>query len=143
MDRAKLLSGMPLRGTYALFLHLEHDTPIVVGRLGTFCFPTGYYIYVGSALGSGGLPARLARHHRQQKRLHWHIDYLLEYARIVGVETDTSGKRRECAWARKWLNTPGVQVIAPGFGASGCGCLAHLMYTNSAGLLGGALNGTR
>jgi Uri superfamily endonuclease len=131
MDRAKLLSGMPLRGTYALFLHLEHDTPIVVGRLGTFHFPAGYYIYVGSALGGGGLSARLARHYRQQKKLHWHIDYLLAHARIVGVRTDASGERLECVWARKWLDTPGVQVIAPGFGASDCGCPAHLIYLGS------------
>ena len=128
MDRAKLLSGMPLRGTYALFLHLEHDTPIVVGRLGTFHFRAGYYIYVGSALGNGGLSARLARHHRSQKRLHWHIDYWLAHARIVGVQTDASGERLECVWARNWLDTPGAQVIAPHFGTSDCACPTHLIY---------------
>jgi Uri superfamily endonuclease len=125
------LSDRSLRGAYALFLQLEQDTPIVVGRLGTFCFPTGYYVYVGSALGSGGLSARLARHRRQQKRLHWHIDYLLAHARIIGIQTDASGERLECVWARKWLDTPGVQVIVPGLGASDCGCPAHLIYLGS------------
>jgi len=117
-----------LRGTYALFLQLGQDTPITVGRLGTFSFRVGYYVYVGSALGSGGLSARLARHHRQQKRLHWHIDYLLARAHIVGILADTSGERLECAWARKWLDTPGARSIVPGFGASDCDCPAHLIY---------------
>jgi Uri superfamily endonuclease len=130
MVRLELL-GVSLRGTYALFLQLERDVPIAVGRLGTCCFPRGHYVYVGSALGSGGLPARLARHHRQQKRLHWHIDYFLARAPIVGVQTDASGERLECAWAREWLDTPGAQVIAPGFGASDCACPAHLIYLGS------------
>jgi len=126
---------MPLRGTYILFLQLEQDMRISVGHLGTFRFPQGYYLYVGSALGSGGLPARLRRHQRQQKRLHWHIDYFLAHARIVGVQTDNSGERLECTWARKWLDSPAAQVIAPGFGASDCACPAHLVY------LGGVLPG--
>jgi Uri superfamily endonuclease len=117
-----------LRGTYALVLQLGQDTPVTVGRLGTFCFRAGYYVYVGSALGSGGLPARLARHHRQQKRLHWHVDYLLTHAHIIAVQVDTSGERQECIWAREWLATPGAQVPAPGFGASDCACPAHLAY---------------
>lgn len=136
------MSDRPLRGTYALFLQLEQDTSIVVGRLGTFAFPSGYYIYVGSALGSGGLSARLARHQRRQKRLHWHIDYLLARARIIGVRTDASGERLECLWARKWLDTPGVQVIVPRFGASDCACPTHLLYSASASLPGAESYGT-
>lgn len=124
----KLSSG---RGTYALLLQLDADWQIAIGRLGVFCFPRGYYVYVGSALGSGGLAARLARHRRQQKRLHWHIDYLLAHARIGGVQTDSSGERLECTWAREWLAVPGAQVIAPRFGASECTCPAHLIYLGS------------
>lgn len=131
MGRSGPAEGMALRGTYALFLQLEQDMSVAIGRLGTFCFPRGYYIYVGSALGSGGVPARLARHRRQQKRRHWHIDHFLAQARIVGVQTDASGERLECAWAREWLATPGAQVPAPGFGASDCACPAHLVYIGS------------
>jgi Uri superfamily endonuclease len=123
-------------GTYALLLRLWAGADITVGRLGIFTFPAGYYVYVGSALGRGGLPARLARHGRQQKRMHWHIDYLLAYARIIGVQTDTSGERLECTWARKWLHKPGAQIIAPGFGASDCRCPAHLVYSESTHLIG-------
>jgi len=137
-----VVSHAPSRGTYALFLQLEQDMSIAVGGLGTFCFPQGYYVYVGSALGSGGLPARLARHRRQQKRLRWHIDYLLAHARIVGVQTDTSGERLECTWAQKWLSMPGAQVLAPGFGASDCDCPAHLIYGGSASVIGEEWYGT-
>ncbi|MGB9879850.1 MAG: GIY-YIG nuclease family protein [Anaerolineae bacterium] len=115
-------------GTYALILKLEKETQIRIGRLGTFSFPPGYYVYVGSALGSGGLQARLARHQRSDKKLHWHIDYLLAHARIVGIQVDHSGKRLECRWAQVLLSEPWARVVAPRFGASDCRCLTHLIY---------------
>jgi Uri superfamily endonuclease len=117
-----------LRGTYALLVELDQSTVMAVGRLGSYCFPEGCYVYVGSALGSGGLAARLARHRRSDKKLHWHIDYFLRHAHIVGVETDDSGRRLECAWALALTRMPESRVIAPGFGASDCACLSHLIY---------------
>lgn len=117
-----------LSGTYALILKVEKETRICIGRLGTFYFPSGYYVYVGSALGRGGLKARLARHQRGDKKFHWHIDYFLVHACIVGIQVDSSGKRLECHWAQALLNTPGAQIIAPRFGASDCCCPAHLIY---------------
>ena len=45
-------------GTYALLLKLDKQEKITVGKLCTFDFPAGYYLYVGSALGPGGLQAR-------------------------------------------------------------------------------------
>ena len=122
-------------GTYALILELDQETVITVGRLGTFCFPAGYYAYVGSALGSGGLEARLARHRRQDKRIRWHIDYVLAHACIVDVKVDDSGERLECAWARALLSMPGAQVVAPRFGSSDCACPSHLVYLGSSGRL--------
>lgn len=116
-------------GTYALYLKIEQETKISVGRLGIFVFPAGYYVYVGSALGSGGLRARLSRHQRGDKKLYWHIDYFLLHANIVGVQVDSSGERLECRWAQALLSVPGAQVIAPRFGASDCRCPAHLIYT--------------
>ncbi len=115
-------------GTYALYLKLEQETRISVGRLGVFCFPAGYYVYVGSALGSGGLRARLARHQRRDKKLYWHIDYFLTHASIVGVRVDFAGERLECHWAQLLLRIPGAQIIAPRFGASDCRCFAHLIF---------------
>ena len=36
----------------------------------------GYYVYVGSAMGSGGVAARLKHHSKISKKLHWHLEYL-------------------------------------------------------------------
>ncbi|HOU25076.1 MAG TPA: GIY-YIG nuclease family protein [Anaerolineae bacterium] len=121
-------------GTYALVLELPRSARVRIGRLGTFRFPAGCYIYVGSALGPGGLRARLERHCRRRKKMHWHIDYLLARARIAAVRHDASGERLECAWARNYEKCPGVSIIVPGFGASDCSCRSHLFYRGSSPL---------
>jgi Uri superfamily endonuclease len=118
-------------GTYALLIQLKRDATIAVGRLGSFRFPAGYYVYIGSALGPGGLKARLARHRRHDKTPHWHIDFLLAQAEILGIRIDESGQRLECQWARALLSAPGAQVVAPGMGSSDCGCPSHLIYFDS------------
>lgn len=115
-------------GTYALFLELARPARIRIGRLGTFFFPSGHYIYVGSALGPGGLRARLERHLRRRKKLHWHIDYLLARAKTIAVRQEPSGERLECVWARNYVKHPGVTIIVPGFGASDCSCPTHLFH---------------
>jgi Uri superfamily endonuclease len=116
------------RGTYALLLKLERGAEIAVGRLGVESFPAGYYVYVGSALGPGGLAARLARHRRSQKKLFWHIDYFLTRARIVDTLQDASGQRLECCWVCRLMRIPGAQVVVRGFGASDCRCSSHLIF---------------
>jgi Uri superfamily endonuclease len=127
-------------GTYALLLRLDKRERITVGKLGTFDFPVGYYLYVGSALGPGGLRARLARHRRGSdsssqpnsdptgKKLHWHIDYLLQRARLVEVWSVTSEERLECKWGEVASGLSGAQVPVWGFGSSDCRCPAHLIY---------------
>ena len=65
----------PLKGTYCLLIHLKQDSKITIGKLGEKNFQKGYYIYVGSALNS--LKTRIQRHLRKEKKIHWHIDYLL------------------------------------------------------------------
>jgi Uri superfamily endonuclease len=116
------------RGTYLLGMWLDKSVCLAVGRLGRFAFPSGYYVYAGSAQGPGGLSARLARHRRQEKRLHWHVDYLLACARLVEVWTAVLDQRLECAWAQAMMELTAAQVPVPRFGASDCRCLAHLVY---------------
>ena len=119
------------KGTYALLLRLDDPELIQVGRLGKFAFPAGWYVYVGSARGPGGLAARLARHRRRRadgKRLRWHVDYLRERARLVEVWNAVSEQRLECAWARVLAAAPGGEVPVPRFGASDCRCPAHLIH---------------
>jgi len=118
----------PTKGVYALVLRLEGREEITIGRLGKFAFPAGYYLYVGSALGSGGLEARLARHRRRDKKLHWHIDYLLEHAHLVEVWSAASTDRLECLWAKTARQIPDGEIPVPGFGSSDCRCPSHLIY---------------
>jgi Uri superfamily endonuclease len=127
-------------GTYALLLKLDKQERITVGKLGTFDFPAGYYLYVGSALGPGGLQARLARHRRvcesspqsspsqTAKKLHWHIDYLLQQAQRIEVWSVASKERLECKWSEAARRLPEAQVPVRGFGSSDCHCPAHLIY---------------
>lgn len=125
---------MTTRGSYCLVLWLEAAKIIPIGRLGTFEFPAGFYLYFGSALGPGGVKARVARHRRVEKRRHWHIDYLLERATLVDVWMVLSDERLECRWAaiaRRW---PQASFPAPRFGASDCRCLAHLVHVGLARL---------
>ncbi|AEM39344.1 protein of unknown function DUF123 [Pyrolobus fumarii 1A] len=77
----------------------------------------GFYVYVGSGWGPGGLRARLKRHLMdRRRRLHWHIDRLLAsgYARPVCVVYSV-GCNAEKRIARV-LST--VFDPIPGFGSS-------------------------
>lgn len=119
------------KGTYALLLRLDDPELIRVGRLGEFTFPAGWYVYVGSARGPGGLAARLARHRRQiadGKRPRWHVDYLRESASLIEVWSRVTDQRLECTWARAFADAPGAEIPIPRFGASDCRCPAHLIY---------------
>jgi Uri superfamily endonuclease len=114
-------------GSYLLLLDLAAPTRLTVGRLGTFDFPAGRYAYAGSARGSGGLRARVARHLRTEKRLHWHVDYLAARAPVVKAWYVESIERLECVWAARLRALPGVGLPVEGFGSSDCGCRAHLL----------------
>jgi Uri superfamily endonuclease len=82
-------------GTYVLVMRLAAPVTLTVGRLGALSLDAGLYLYVGSAL--GGLRARLERHLRADKRLHWHVDYLLRCARVEAVWYRHGRERQECA----------------------------------------------
>jgi Uri superfamily endonuclease len=113
-------------GTYQLYLRLDQPTTVEVGRLGTFDFPVGRYVYTGSAL--GGLEARVNRHLRSEKKLRWHIDHLLLHARITRVRTFPSSDRLECELNACVLLRRGARVPVTGFGSSDCRCASHLVY---------------
>jgi Uri superfamily endonuclease len=122
-------------GAYLLHLRLPEPSRIAVGKLGQFQFPPGDYIYLGSALGPGGIKARLNRHRYGYSKQFWHIDYLRTHAWLVGFAFVISNPasiqtaRFECVWSQSLLVLPGASVITPGFGASDCksGCKAHLI----------------
>ncbi|MCD6384930.1 GIY-YIG nuclease family protein [Candidatus Sumerlaeota bacterium] len=114
------------KGVYVLLIRLKKNQVIQVGRLGKFTFPRGYYTYTGSAL--AGIENRLKRHLRKDKRLHWHIDYLLTYATIIKHATIITNEKIECQVNKFLLSQKGARIIAPGFGSSDCRCISHLIY---------------
>lgn len=116
------------KGTYLLLIQMSQPTKLTVGRLGAFCFQGGWYAYAGSALGPGGLRARLARHARMQKRIHWHIDYLLESAQLMQSWQIACPARLECEWAAALARLAHAQIAVYRFGASDCRCPGHLVY---------------
>jgi Uri superfamily endonuclease len=123
------ISRLPrLAATYVLILRLPRPLTITVGRLGRFEFPAGWYCYAGSARGPGGLTARISRHRRANKALHWHVDYLRAAAELVEIWYTLGAKKRECGWASALANLPGASLPVSRFGASDCRCPAHLVH---------------
>jgi len=125
------------RGSYLLLLRLSRERRIEVGRLGPLVFPSGWHIYVGSAM--AGLSARLARHARLRKRHHWHIDHLRQAADGVVALPIRSSRREECELARAVaaLLEPGPR----GFGCSDCACATHLFWSPADPLVSPAFHG--
>ena len=109
-----------------LLIHLSETCSLDVGRLGHLSLPAGWYLYTGSAL--GGLGARLSRHARQEKHIHWHIDRLLAPGRLDAVAARIGRERIECQTASTVIALPGATVPAPRFGSSDCRCPAHLIH---------------
>jgi Uri superfamily endonuclease len=114
-----------MKGSYILLLHLRKTTTIHIGSLGKISFEKGYYAYVGSALNN--LHNRIKRHLRNRKKLHWHIDYLLQKAEIEKIYYIDTPEREECRIARELSD-----ILNPvkNFGCSDCRCYSHLFYMN-------------
>jgi Uri superfamily endonuclease len=125
------LTGSALgHGCYSLVINLAGTKTLQIGKLGTAVFPKGVYVYTGSAMSS--LAARLQRHCRSSKKLHWHIDYLLASrgARIDTILIYPSARHQECRQNQRIGAQPGAEVILKNFGASDCksSCSSHLFY---------------
>ena len=116
-------------GVYNLIIKLSKSKEINIGRLGTFAFPKGFYVYTGSA--QNGLEKRINRHLSSSKKFHWHIDYLLSYAKIVKVFRYIGDRNAECKLSRMIGGYDGASVIANKFGSSDCDCVTHLYYFKS------------
>ena len=118
------------RGSYFLLLHLARRRRLQVGQLGSILFEKGHYVYAGSAMANLG--ARLARHCRRRKRMHWHVDYLRQAAGAVVPVPVRASRRLECELACGLEAIMGAGV--PGFGCSDCECRSHLFRSEEAPL---------
>jgi len=126
--------ALPGKGVYTLVIFLKKKLTIDVGKLGTFSFPSGYYLYTGSALGPSpnSLHRRIYRHLLKSKNRRWHIDYLTSNENVLikaVVAAETSG-RFECIINQMLREKMNGEILVDGFGASDCNqkCRSHLLY---------------
>lgn len=113
-------------GAYVLIVAL--DEPLALAGHGPMraVLDPGTYAYCGSAIGPGGIGARVSRHLRRDKRAHWHVDRLTNAGRVVSVRAVPGG--RECDLLDEMLAVPGATTPVPGFGSTDCRrCRSHLV----------------
>lgn len=110
---------------------MRFDAPAVFShKRTTTTLPAGWYAYCGSAYGPGGIRARLRRHFRRDKTLHWHVDHLTVLAEPIEALAIAQGS--ECAIAAHLTRTRLFEPALPGFGSSDCTtCPSHLLRWQS------------
>ena len=113
-----------MKGCYCLIIYVRKYSKIKIGKLGYLEFRRGIYVYIGSAMNS--LESRLNRHLRNDKKLHWHVDYLLKHenTKILKIIYNTD-KKVECDISQY---ISGKTTSIRDFGCSDCECESHLYY---------------
>ena len=120
-----------MKGVYALIIRLDKETDIHIGKLGKLSFKKGFYVYVGSARGTGGFK-RVIRHFNVASGVNparkWHIDYLLPHSEVMCAVLVPSDEDIECNLA---LALGEFCTGIRGFGCSDCSCLTHLFFSET------------
>ena len=114
------------KGAYALLIGLEK--PVVPQRPvgNTERLGPGWYIYLGSARGTGGLAGRLKRHFIKRKKVKWHVDQLTPRASAIAAHVIIDGD--ECDLMARLAASYAFDIAMPGFGSSDCPiCPSHLI----------------
>jgi Uri superfamily endonuclease len=115
------------KGIYCLIFE-NQACKLKIGKKGEYSFPAGFHVYVGSALGPGGLK-RVTRHmnlsRNKDKKPRWHVDYVnLDPAfRLVSAICAITSVGLECSLANR---IGGDSAL--GFGCTDCTCSSHLFY---------------
>jgi len=127
-----------LKGLYCLEIYNSKLQTVKVGKKYNIDFNRGYYIYIGSAL--NGIECRVSRHLRNDKKLFWHIDYLLSNKNVIikniyylsirnySTHKNTNYKKyfkKECEVAKS-INPLTYPINH--FGCSDCSCKSHLFF---------------
>ena len=110
-----------MKGSYSLIIKPPEKAEI--GALGLKEFDSDYLVYNGSAFGPGGLK-RVFRHFSSDKKIHWHIDFLLQEGELEAALI-FPGKDLECDLSS------GFSRPVDGFGSSDCNCNSHLFEFDS------------
>jgi Uri superfamily endonuclease len=112
-------------GAYVLLVHLADEVRFARAAIAATDL-SGWLVYVGSARGPGGIAARLARHFRRDKPVHWHVDELTNRAADLAALAVPGGS--ECDIVARLLATGRFETALRGFGSSDCRrCAAHLL----------------
>ena len=123
------ISNLP--GTYLLNFYSEQRASVWVGRLGKLDLDIGYYIYIGSAFGPGGVRARVRHHHRISQKPHWHLDYIRPSLSLQAVWYSLDAIRYEHEWANILYSALNMHVPLVSLGATDCRCQSHFFYARS------------
>jgi len=117
-------------GAYILQVDIAENVLVTIAGRSPTELTAGRYLYCGSAKGPGGLRARLVRHMRHGKSVHWHIDQLTERRIIIGSWIVPNGHQCELVAMLGSLPIP-----IPGFGSSDCGRCPATCCTGRPGCL--------
>jgi Uri superfamily endonuclease len=114
------------KGAYIIVIELGQALELKIPRFEGQYLEPGIYAYCGSAYGPGGLEARVARHLKDHKAKHWHVDHLREAGQVTFAGVKDGGS--ECDLVQQICQQPGASVPIDGFGSSDCSnCRAHLV----------------
>ena len=157
MEGVVLLGPDLSSGVYVLWIEVRATCDVCFGRFAggrPMTLPPSPYLYVGSAMGTRGastLARRLLRHATRgdgsphsvrpalcaawsqlppgQKRLRWHVDYLLDLAaaELTGVVAVRTVAPREAKLADMLAQQAWIEPVAPGLGASDHWGSSHLL----------------
>ena len=157
MEGVVLLGPDLSSGVYVLWIDVRAQCGVCFGRFAggrPVTLAAGPYLYVGSAMGTRGastLARRLLRHATRgdgaahpvrpalqagvgqlppgQKRLRWHVDYLLDHpaADLTGILALRTNVPREAELADMLAQQAWIEPVAPGLGASDHRGSSHLL----------------
>ncbi len=126
-----MIYKMTVKGIYVLILRMNTDNDIIVGKLGELKFRTGFYMYIGSALGTGGFK-RVTRHFNvangKNHARKWHIDHLLPHSQVIGAVLLPTDEALECTVAKEFVE---ISRGIKGFGCTDCSCISHLFFSRT------------
>lgn len=116
-------------GIYQLLIWVKQNITFFHKKFGKIEIEPGYYYYTGSS--KRNLMQRITRHLRKQdKPLHWHIDYLLQspHAKIILIKIYRNDNPDECMINIETLKRLNGVMPIRGFGSSDCNrCPSHLL----------------
>ncbi|MGQ4892793.1 MAG: GIY-YIG nuclease family protein [Candidatus Njordarchaeia archaeon] len=123
---------MSRKGKYILLMEVSSNVSFNFSRRKKRVYlERGLYLYVGSAMGPGGLERRLMRHRRKEKKLKWHIDYLTAQKNVsVFGAFILESSIPEWLIVEKLLEHGAFSVAIDGFGATDSKAGSHLLKYN-------------